>query len=258
MAYTLITGASGGIGADLAEICAEAGQDLILVARSAERLEHMAASLRGCFGVQAVAIPADLSVPDAAVRLHDETLARGLDVSRLINNAGFGDQGAFLKSDWQRQASMVQVNVTALMQMSYEYGAEMLERGFGRILNVASTAALCPGPYMATYYASKGFVLSFSQAMAKELAGTGVTVTALCPGPTATGFEDAAHLGGARMFKVLPVARPRSVARCGFRAMEAGRPRAFHGPATHLMGIGARLLPRDAVTAVTAWVNQGR
>ena len=253
--YALITGASSGIGRELAEVFARDRHNLILVARSEEKLEKLAAALQKKYGIDAAAMPADLSVPDAAERLHEKTKERGYEVDNLVNSAGFGDWGGFLDSDWKRQSDMVQVNITALMQMTGLYGKDMRKRGFGHILNLSSVAAFCAGPYMSVYYASKGYVLSFSQAVAEELAGTGVTVTALCPGPTSTGFESAAQMKNSKMFTSLHTATAKEVAEYGYRAMQKGKVTAFHGRVTKAVNIGSRLFSRKAVRKAALWIN---
>lgn len=251
--YALITGASGGIGKEIAEIFAAEGHDLILAARRKEKLEELKAYLEEKYAVEVLAFPIDLSKKDAAEELHEKT--RGLAVDNLVNNAGFGDFKAFMDSEWSRQADMVQLNITALMQMSYLYGKDMRKHGFGHILNLSSVAAFCAGPYMSVYYASKAYVLSFSQALSEELKGSGVTVTALCPGPTSTGFESAARMKGSKMFTALKTASPKDVALCGYKAMQAGKPVACHSVNTKLMNIGSRLLSRKAARRFAMKIN---
>lgn len=255
MGCALVTGASGGIGAELCRLLAADGHDLVLVARNEERLASFAGELEHDYGIQAVPLACDLTQEDAAVFLHQATGDAGIAVDILVNNAGFGYHSAFLRSDWERQRQLIQVNIIALTQLSYLYGTDMLERGHGRILNVASTAAFGAGPYMGSYYASKAWVLSLSQALSAELRGTDVTVTALCPGPTATRFEKTADLGGSRMFSLFGVQSARSVAERGYRAMLGGRAVVYHSPITHLFNIGSRLAPRAVVTRAVEWVN---
>ena len=176
----------------------------------------------------------------------DFRLERELAVDILINNAGFGDAGSFADRDWQKQYEMIQVNIVALMQLTHCFLKPMIEQGYGRILNLSSVAAFCAGPDMSVYYASKAFVRSFSEAIAEEVKGTGVTVTAICPGPTATGFEKAAAMkSGSTMFR--KAASAASVAEAGIRAMEKGKALLYQGLFTKLAGLGARIAPR-AVT----------
>lgn len=239
----LVTGASGGLGREYAKICAEEGFDVVLVARNKERLETLKGELEQSYGVKAYACPTDLSREDAACDVFDFTEARHIQVDVLINNAGFGDAGAFAQSDWGKQYRMVQVNIVALMQLTYLYLTPMIARGKGKVLNMSSVAAFSAGPYMSIYYASKGFVRSFSEAVAEEVRGTGVTVTAFCPGPTATGFEKAASMGsGSRMFQ--KAANAGEVARDGFAAMMRGVALRYEGAFVRVANIGSRLLPR--------------
>jgi short-subunit dehydrogenase len=181
----LVTGASGGIGLEVARVLAGKGYDLALVARSGDRLEALAAELGG-----ASVVVADLSSPSAPA----EVAGAIPDVDVLVNNAGVGAYGLFADADLGATMAMVALNVGALTELTHRYLPGMLARGSGRILNVASTAAFFPGPLMSVYYATKSYVLSFSEGLAEEVRGTGVTVTALCPGPTATGFQAAADM----------------------------------------------------------------
>ena len=213
----LITGASGGLGLEFAKLLAQKKYDLVVVARSEGKLQKLKEDLEDK-DTAVYVCPVDLSVPDAALKVFDFTQDHDLKIDVLINNAGFGDSGAFAQSDWKKQYEMVQVNITALMQLTHCFLPGMIERKNGKILNLSSVAAFCAGPGMSIYYASKAFVRSFSEAVAEEVKGTGVTVTALCPGPTATGFEAAAAMGkDSRMFK--KAAKAEDVAKAGLRAM---------------------------------------
>ena len=202
MAYTLVTGASGGIGMALAKEFAKHGHDLIIVARTAEKLELLKTELEKEYGIHVEAVAADLSKEAERESLFRYTQQKGMEVENLVNNAGFGDSNAFLEAAWVRQKNMVELNILALMHLTHLYGNEMKKKGKGRILNLSSVAAFSAGPYMSIYYASKGFVLSLSEAMFEELKGSGITVTALCPGPTATGFEKNA---GMKLMERLPM-----------------------------------------------------
>ncbi len=253
MSYTLITGASSGIGYELAKIFAKEGNNLILVARTVSKLEEIKKELETEYVVDVKVIAADLSKDGAASEIYNGT--QGMEVENLINNAGFGDCSAFLLSDLERQRSMITVNVTALMELTYLYGNDMKNRGKGRILNVASIAAVCAGPYMSVYYASKSCVLSFSQAIAEELKGTGVTVTAICPGPVETGFEKAANLENSKMFTYFKPAEAVDVAKHGYDAMMKGRVVVFHGITVKLINITSKLFPRLLARKVTRSVN---
>ncbi|MEA2565364.1 MAG: uncharacterized protein QOD49_541, partial [Actinomycetota bacterium] len=185
----LVTGASGGIGEELARILARHGYDLVLVARSADKLAALAERLELDHGIQVRAIAKDLARPDAAAEIHEWLAAEGLTVDVLVNNAGMGLLGKFAEIGIEGDVEMLRLNVEAPTLLTRLLLPSMLERGSGRILNLASTAGFQPGPLMAVYYATKAYVLSFSEALANEVAGTGVTVTALCPGPTETGFS---------------------------------------------------------------------
>ena len=218
----LVTGASGGLGAEIARVLAKEGFDLLLVARNEGKLQSLKDELELTYGVEALTLPADLAIEDAALDIYDYVLGRDLHVDVLVNNAGFGDSGAFHEADWSRQRDMVQVNVIALMQLTRLLVPHMVERGYGMVLNLSSVAAFSAGPYMSVYYATKVYVLSFSEALSEELAGTGVTVTALCPRPTVTGFESAASMGsGSTMFR--HAASAAEVARDGYAAMMKGK-----------------------------------
>ena len=246
----LITGASSGIGVELARIHAERGGDLVLVARRQDRLEALKADLEATHGIQAHLIVKDLARPEAAAEIHDELTSRGMKIDYLINNAGFGYGGFFHEQDWARNEAMIQVNVTALAALMRRFLPEMVARGSGRILNVASMAGFLPGPLQATYYASKAFVVSFSEAIGNELAGTGVTVTALCPGPVDTEFIEKANLRQAKGF-ARPVA-VRGVAEAGYDAMLKGKPIIVPGLVSKLIiHLLLRLTPRRCATAIS-------
>lgn len=239
----LITGASGGLGLEFAKILAQKKYDLVLVARNEGRLYALKNEFETKYGITVYVCSADLSVKDAALDVFNLTLEHELDIDVLINNAGFGDAGSFANREWKKQYDMIQVNIIALMQLTHCFLKPMIERGQGKILNLSSVAAFSAGPDMSVYYASKAFVLSFSEAVAEEVKGTGVSVTALCPGPTATGFEKSASMdSGSVMFR--KAASAADVAADGIRAMEHGQVLCYQGLFTKFMNIGARLLPR--------------
>jgi short-subunit dehydrogenase len=236
----LITGASAGLGAELAKLCAAGGYDVVLVARSAGRLAELGEGLARTYGVRARPLVADLAIPSAPAEIFAQLSATPIDL--LINNAGFGLRGAFAETDWAADARLLQVNVAALLHLTKLFLPEMVRRRSGRILNVASTAAFVPGPFMAMYYASKAFVLSFSEAVANEVQGTGVSVTALCPGPTRTEFFAAAGITDSGLFRS-PAMDAAEVAREGYAAMMAGKASVIAGARNRWMMRGARLLP---------------
>lgn len=251
----LITGASGGIGAACAKTFAAQGMNLVLAARTETKLQALKQELESSFSVRAEVIAIDLITENAAVRLKEELEQREITVDILINNAGYGDFAPFLDADWEKQKNMVQLNITALMQMTYVFGNEMRKRGIGHIVNLSSVAAFFAGPYMSIYYASKAFVLSFSEAVAEELKGTGVTVTAVCPGPTATGFEQAADMKGSPMFNFLKPQTAEAVAKAVYRSCMQGKTICYHSPVTKLANLGARLTPRSLARRITKKVN---
>ena len=217
----LITGASSGIGREFARIHAEKGGDLVVVARRREALEELKVELGNTHDVNVTVITADLSSPEAPQDIYRQVQEAGIQIDYLINNAGFGGHGLFHEREWQQDESMIQVNVMALAELTRLFLPGMVERNRGKILNVASTAGFLPGPLQAVYYATKAFVVSFSQALAEELADTKITVTALCPGPVETGFVKAGNLEGVEAFE--QSASARSVAEIGYRAMIKGK-----------------------------------
>ena len=251
----LVTGASGGLGLEFARLLAKKKYDLVLVARNEGRLNGIKSDLEREHGITAWACPCDLSRVDAALGVFQFTQAHDLEISVLINNAGFGDSGDFAQCDWQKQYEMVQVNITSLMQLTRCFLPGMMERGHGRILNLSSVAALCAGPGMSVYYASKAFVRSFSEAVAEEVRGTGVTVTALCPGPTATGFGAAADMGSeSRMFK--KAAKAEDVAKAGLRVARKGKALCYQGSFTKWMSFLCRLVPRSVTRKFAARMDK--
>ena len=247
----LITGASSGIGLDLAHLFAADGHDVILVARSEQKLRELANELQSKHRVTAHVITSDLSRPDAPRELADAIRQRNIEVDFLVNNAGYGGIGSFAETDARLELDMIQVNIAALTHLTKLFLPPMLARKRGRILNVASTAAFQPGPFMAVYYATKAYVLSFSEAIAEEVSGSGVTVTALCPGPTSTGFADAADMKSTRLFTMRKPMTSMEVARVGYRAMERGKRVVVAGMANRLLAQSVRVTPRRMVVKVT-------
>ncbi len=252
----LITGASGGIGYEFAKLLAKDCGALVLVARDETKLHAVKKELEAFAPVKALVLPRDLSLPNAAARLYEELEQAHITVDILINNAGFGSQGAFVDREWQSDSDMIAVNITALTQLTKLFAKGMVERKYGRILNVASTAAFLPGPFMAVYYATKAYVLSFSEALARELRGTGVTVTALCPGPTATGFASTAGAEHSRLFRYMKLATSADVARYGYEAMVKGKVVAVHGMRNKLMILSLKTAPRWLPPAIMRWLHK--
>lgn len=246
----LVTGGSGGIGAELARLFARDGWDVVLVARSREGLEKVGRELAQAHGVRCHVVPADLADPAAPQAVYDTVQGLGLQVDALVNNAGFGVMGTFVDTggdaatELGRELQMLQVNVVALTHLSKLFLPQMVRRGRGYLMNVASTAAFQPGPLMAVYYATKAYVLSFSEALSVELAGTGVTATALCPGPTHTDFASAAKMEKSRLFRAAHVMTAAEVAEAGYNAMRAGKSSVITGTVNRVIAAGTRLLPR--------------
>lgn len=254
--WALVTGASNGIGLELARSLAAAGHPVALSARSADKLEALAATLSRDHGVQTRVFAFDLGERDAPDRLADALEAAGIRPGVLVNNAGFGVYGLHAANDVAREQAMIDLNITALMRLSRRLLPAMLAARAGRILNVASTAAFQPGPYMAVYYATKAFVLSYSEALAEELQDSGVTVTALCPGPTASGFQDEARMGDSALVKGKRLPSAKDVAVYGHRAMLAGRRVAIHGAMNRMLAQSVRFTPRRVVTWLVAKMSR--
>jgi short-subunit dehydrogenase len=247
-ALAVVTGASVGIGRELARILATHGHALALVARDASRLDQLASELTQSFGVTARAIPLDLTEPEAPETLMAELGGEGTEVEILINNAGFGMFGPFARTPLDATASMIQLNITALTCLTRLVLPGMVGRGRGRIMNVASTAAFQPGPLMSVYYASKAYVLHFSEALADELRDTGVTVTALCPGPTRTEFQSRAQMQDSGLLQGPLLMDAETVARIGYAGMIKGKRVVIPGLGNRLLALGPRIAPRRLVT----------
>ena len=248
----LITGASAGIGEAFAEVFAAEGFDLVLTARREDRLRTVAARLEGRHGIRAHVIPADLSDPGAPAQLWREVEARGLAIDALVNNAGYGIPGGFIASEWPRHASLLQVMVVALADLTHRALPGMIARGYGRIINVASLAALVPAPAGHTLYAAtKAFVVKFSESLAAEVRASGVHVTALCPGFTRSEFHDVTGTRAqvAHLPRWLWMDAP-AVARCGFDAVSAGYPVCVTGRVNRAITLLARMLPRPLLVAL--------
>jgi len=251
----LITGASSGIGMELARIHASKGDNLVLVARRKDKLEALKTELEKHNGITVFVIEKDLSVADAAQEIYNETSSQKITIDYLVNNAGFGDFGKYHESNWDKQAMMIQLNVTTLTQLCKLYLNDMIKRGNGKIMNVASTAAFQPGPLMSIYYATKSFVLHFSEAIANEVKDKGITVTALCPGATKSGFEEAADLGESKLFKGKKLPSSKVVAIYGYKAMMKGKVVAIHGLMNKIMAGSVRFTPRALVIKVTRMIQ---
>ena len=254
----LITGASRGIGLELAKECAKHGHDVVLVARRQDALEAAAGMIEGKYDVSATVIAADVSNADARTEIFSSTLEQKTEIGLLINNAGFGLGGEFVETDIERELEMIEVNVAAPTHLTKLFLPAMVKRRSGRIMQVASTASFQPGPLMSVYYASKAYLLSFSQAIAEELRNTGVTVTALCPGATATDFAETAQVSNTRLFQKLGVASAEDIARYGYKVMMRGDRVAIPGWRDKLMVQSERFAPRRLVTAIARRVQESR
>src|SRR3984957_7614279 len=219
----LITGSSFGIGLELARIFAREGYNLVLVARSADKLRQLASELEKAHGTRSLILAVDLTEPGAPAYVLDQTMRADIQVDVLVNNAGFGQYGLFAENDLEQCLRQIQLNVTTLTHLTRLYIPGMIERKSGRVLNVASTAAFQPGPLMAVYFATKAYVLHFSEALGNEVGGTGVTVTCLCPGATVTEFHKRAKATGMQLLR-FGAMDARTVAEDGYRALMAERP----------------------------------
>jgi len=255
MSTTLITGASGGIGYQLAKLFARDHHNLVLVARSADKLAQVANELQGP-GVAVKTIALDLASPPAPKFLFDQLQREGIAVDILINNAGFGAFGEFAQMPEEEILGQISLNITALTELTRLFLPAMIARRCGRIMNVASTAGFQPGPLLAVYYATKAYVISFSEAIANELRDSGVTVTCFCPGATHTGFAKRAGTEKSRLFKQLGGMSAEKVALDGYRAVMEGRTLAISGAHNWLVAQSTRFAPRKMVTAVSRWVAE--
>lgn len=243
----LVTGASAGIGVDLAECFAQGGYDLILAARTESALREVADRLSKTYGVKAMAITADLGAIGGGEKLAAAIAQRGLAVDVLVNNAGFGHAGAFAGSDRATQLGMIDLNDRALVELTHIYWPGMLERRRGGVLNVASTAAFQPGPLMAIYYASKAFVLSFSEALWEEARGTGVKVSCLCPGPTVSKFRERAGTGKTRLGTTSQPMESMPVAKMGYDAFQQNERVKVTGVRNAILAGAGKFLPRETL-----------
>jgi hypothetical protein len=250
MATALITGASGGIGFELAKVHASKGDNLVLVARNKTKLDELKNELEKQFKISVYTIGKDLSLPHAAQEVYDEVKQKNITVNYLINNAGFGDFGLFYETDWNKELNMINLNITTLTHFTKLFLIDMVKRGSGKIMNVASTAAFLSGPTMAIYYASKAYVLSFSEAIDNEVRDKGITVTTLCPGPTESGFLEAAALQDSKLFKGKKIASSKEVAEYGYKSMMQGKTVAIHGLMNRIMANAVRFIPRSLAVKV--------
>lgn len=254
-AVALITGASDGIGYELAKCFAREGHDLILAARNEEKLKSVAAEIAATYGVRVSHIVQDLSAPEAARQLFDEVRKRGVAFDYLVNNAGAGTYGLFAETDLERELRMMQLNMNSVTALTKLVLPDMLKRRKGGILNVASTAAFQPGPLMAVYYATKAYVLSFSEALANELKGSGVTVSVLCPGPTRSGFQRSAGMESSKLFR-RGVMNATDVAEIAYRQFMRGKTTIIPGLRNKIFSLSVRLGPRKLVPMIVRLLQE--
>lgn len=240
----LVTGASSGLGIWFSRVLAEDGYDLLVVARREEVLLEQKKILEDEFGIKVTVLPKDLSKLESVDEIYDYCVENGIKIHTLINNAGFGDFGRFNERSLKKQTDMIAVNVTALTALTHKFMQGMIDDKDGRILNVASIAGFEPGPLMSVYYATKSYVISFTEALSVELKGTGVSIMALCPGPTDTGFEDAASAKSSGLFKNMKVATAEKVVRFGYKKLKKGRVLVIQGFVNKLVPFASRFVPR--------------
>ncbi|MBN1310529.1 MAG: SDR family oxidoreductase [Anaerolineae bacterium] len=251
----LITGASGGIGYELSKLFAADGCNLILVARSAGKLKELAKELTEAYSITVTVLPKDLSAPKAPAEIFDAVEAQGIQVDVLVNNAGFGMHGAFVDADPDEMLQMIQLNVSTLTTLTRLFLPGMLARSSGHILNIGSIGSFAPVPLMAAYGATKAYVLSFSEALAEELRGSGVKVTALCPGVTYTGFQERSGMHSFGLMR-LGAMEAVDVACIGYRAIKRGRAVIVTGLFNQLMMFSMRFAPRPLVRRVSKWMME--
>lgn len=252
----LITGGSKGIGLELAKLHAKNGDDLILVARSEKKLEQIKKDLEESYNIKVYIIIRDLSVISSTTKLYEEIKEKKLNVDYLINNAGFGNFGEFSETNWQKEIGMINLNITALTHLTKLFLKDMLSKGNGKIMNVASTAAFQPGPRMAIYYASKAYVLHFTEAIAQEIEGTKVTVTAFCPGATNTEFQESSKMKKTKLVSIIDLEDVRPVAEYGYKAMMDGKKIAIPGILHKISSKAYRFLPRNIITNIVGMIQK--
>jgi uncharacterized protein len=246
----LITGASGGIGEELAKVFAAYGFDLVLVARTETKLITLGDALSAQHNIRCTTIPADLALPESPAEVVAQLTKQEITVDVLVNNAGFAAYGQFQEIELDEQLRMIRVNIATLTELTHRLLPGMLARRRGKIMNVASTAAFMPGPLMAVYYATKAYVLSFSEALNSELSGTGVTVTALCPGPTSSGFQSRANMEDSRLVRGREIMGADVVAAAGYDALMANRPVFVPGRSNWATSLMPRFLPRRIIPGI--------
>ncbi|MEO1652753.1 MAG: SDR family oxidoreductase [Bacteroidota bacterium] len=243
-----ITGASGGIGYEFARLIAADQIDLVLVARNQDKLKRIKQELESTHQIRVDILPKDLSQPNAAREVYE--VVKNMDIEMLINNAGFGEFGEFIHTPWLKESQMIQLNITTLTQFTKLFLPQMVKRKSGFIMNVASTAAFQPGPLMAVYYATKAYVLSFTEAIAEEVRDCGVKITALCPGPTESGFQSTAHMEESKLVKNRKMPSAQEVATYGYEALKKGKVVAVHGLQNKILANSVKFFPRNMVSSM--------
>jgi hypothetical protein len=252
----LITGASSGFGVEFAKSFAKDGYDLVLVARRLDRLNSLAKELRDKYKVNIIVFGKDLNKMEEVQSVYDTLLKDKVHIDFLVNNAGLGDFGNFHESEWIKDEQMLDVNIKALTKLTYLFVKPMVETGFGKILNVASTAAFQPGPLLAVYFATKAYVLSFSEAVSNELKGTGVTMTILCPGASESEFLSVAKLEDSMLFKRKRVPTSKEVVDFGYKEMMKGRMTVIHGFSNKMGAFASRFVPRKTILKIVRKIQE--
>lgn len=256
--YTLITGASKGIGYALAKLFAKDGYNLILVARSKDLLVEIKNDFEKNYNIKVITLDVDLTKKNVVSDIYNKTKELNLEVEHLINNAGFGDYGFFLDTSVEKNRNMIQLNITTLSELCYFYMKDMKERGYGKVLNVASIASFIPGPLMATYYATKAYVLSFTEALSREFKNTGVKALALCPGTTKTNFFDVASANDSNLLKNMKLATPEKVALYGYKRFFKNKVVSIYGIKNRILIFLVRVAPRSMVRNIAYKIQSKR
>lgn len=250
---TLITGASSGIGLEFAKIFAEKEYSLVLVARSEDKLIEIKQDLENKFKIRVKVITKDLSLRNSASEIYEELKKENIEINILINNAGFGEYGKFSDTDWEKELQMINLNIISLTNLTKLFLKDFIAKNSGKILNLGSVASFLPGPYMSVYYATKAYVLSFSEALSQELQNTNVQVTCLCPGATESGFQKASSVNHVRAF-VKNIPNSKEVAEYGYRILMQNKTIGIHGIKNKVMIFLTRLTPRFLIRKIVAKV----
>ncbi len=248
----LVTGASAGIGRELAKEFAKADYNLVLVARTKDKLEQLAQEIKETNDVDILALQKDLLAKDSPQEIYDDLKEQGIRVDCLVNNAGFGNYGEFAKADIKKEIASIQLNIVALTELTWLFMQDMLELNQAEILNVASTAAFFSGPYMAVYYATKNYVLAFGEALSEELKGTGITISTLCPGPTYSAFQATANMENSKLVKGKKMMTSAEVAQIGFKGLKAKKAIVVPGLMNKIQVLAPRFLPRRLMKTILA------